>query len=77
MPENLPRHPVPVALIGRLAVDKGARGRGLGETLLVHALQSAHRASDIVVIYAVLVDANDHVAKTFYVKYGFNDLKVD
>jgi len=77
VPENLPHHPVPVALIGRLAVDKGARGRGLGESLLVHALQSAHRASDIVGIYAVVVDAKDEVARTFYLKYGFNDLKDD
>src|SRR5438552_1764553 len=30
VPENLPHHPVPVALVGRLAVDNGARGQGLG-----------------------------------------------
>ncbi len=77
VPENLPRYPVPVALIGRLAVDQSARGRGMGETLLMHALQSAQRASDIVGIYAVVVDALDHRAKTFYLKYGFNELKDD
>lgn len=77
VPENLPRYPVPVALIDRLAVDQSARGRGLGETLLVHALQSAQRASDIVGIYAVVVDAWDQTAKTFYLKYGFNELSDD
>lgn len=77
VPENLPRYPVPVALIGRLAVDQSARERGMGETLLIHALQSAQRASDIVGIYAVVVDALDHRAKTFYLKYGFNELKDD
>jgi len=77
VPEKLPRHPVPVALIGRLAVDKGERGQGLGETLLVHALQSAQRAAKIVGIYAVVVDALDESAKSFYLKYGFNRLTDD
>ena len=77
VPENLPRYPVPIALIGRLAVDKGARGRGLGEMLLVHALRSAQRASEVVGIYAVVVDAWDEAAKKFYLKYGFNELRDD
>ena len=77
VPENLPRYPVPVALIGRLAVDLSARGRGMGETLLMHALQSAQRASEIVGIYGVVVDAWDQAAKKFYFKYGFNELKDD
>ena len=74
VPENLPRHPVPVALIGRLAVDNIARRQRLGETLLVHALRSAQRAAKIVGIYAVVVDAFDESAKKFYLKYGFNEL---
>ena len=77
VPENLPRHPVPIALIGRLAVDKSARGHGLGEMLLMHALRSAQRASEVVGIYAVVVDAWDEAAKKFYLKYGFNELKDD
>src|SRR5256886_4858939 len=77
VPENLPRHPVPVALIGRLAVDKSARGHGLGEMLLVHALRSAQRASEVVGIYAAVVEAWDEAAKKFYLKYGFNELRDD
>ena len=77
VPENLPRHPVPVALVGRLAVDKKVRGQRLGETLLIHALQSAQRAARIVGIYAVVVDALDESAKNFYLKYGFNSLTDD
>jgi predicted GNAT family N-acyltransferase len=77
MPENLPRHPVPVALVGRLAVDKSARSQRLGEALLIHALQSALRAARIVGIYALVVDALDESAKTFYLKYGFNELTDD
>ena len=77
VPENLPRHPVPVALVGRLAVDKEARSQRLGETLLIHALQSAQRAAKIVGIYAVVVEALDESARSFYLKYGFNELTDD
>jgi predicted GNAT family N-acyltransferase len=77
VPENLPRHLVPVALVGRLAVDKTARGQRLGEKLLIHALRSAERAARIVGVYAVVVDALDESAKNFYLKYGFNELTDD
>lgn len=77
VPENLPRHPIPVVLIGRLAVDIGARGRGLGETLLIHALRSAQRVAEIAGVYAVVVDALDKQAKSFYLKYGFKELADD
>ena len=77
VPENVPRHPVPVALVGRLAVDISARGQRLGETLLLHGLQSAQRAARIVGIYAVVVDAFDESARDFYLKYGFNELTDD
>jgi GNAT superfamily N-acetyltransferase len=77
VPENLPRYPVPVALIARLAVDKSMRGQGLGETLLIHAMHSARRAAKILGIYAVAVDAFDESARHFYLKYGFNELVDD
>lgn len=77
VPENLPRHLVPVALVGRLAVDNSARRQRLGETLLVHALRSAQRAARIVGIFAVVVDAQDESAKSFYLRYGFNELMDD
>jgi predicted GNAT family N-acyltransferase len=77
VPENLPHHPVPVALVGRPAVDNGARGQGLGETLLIHALRAAQRAAKIVGIYAVVVDALDESARSFYLRYGFDELTDD
>ena len=77
VPENLPHHPVPVALVGRLAVDVTARRARLGETLLIHALRSAQRAARIVGIYAVVVNALDESAKNFYLKYGFQELSDD
>jgi predicted GNAT family N-acyltransferase len=75
--ENLPRHRVPIALVGRLAVDNSARRQRLGETLLIHALQSAQRAAKIVGVYAVVVEALDESARSFYLKYGFNELTND
>lgn len=74
-PENLrkklPKYPIPVALIGRLAVDKKCQGKGWGETLLMHALQKIIQVSEQVGIFAVILDAKDDVAKSFYKKYGF------
>jgi GNAT superfamily N-acetyltransferase len=69
--KKLPRHPVPVAHLGRLAVDQAAQGRGLGEELLMDALRRCLELSDKLGIFAVEVMALDASAKRFYLKYGF------
>ncbi len=69
--KKLPKHPVPVALLGRLVVDKAAQGRGLGEFLLIDALRRCLELSDQLGIFAVEVLAIDAEAKRFYLKYGF------
>ena len=71
---RLPRYPLPVALIGRLAVDERARGRRLGETLLVDALRRVVDASAIVGCLGIIVDAKDDDAMRFYEKYDFASL---
>ena len=68
---KLPRHPVPCALIGRLAVDQSVRGHGLGRMLLVDAIKRTIAASDIMAIHAVIVDAKNNAAKQFYEGFGF------
>ena len=68
---RLPRYPVPVALIGRLAVDRRRRGRGLGSALLADAFRRVIRASEALAIYAVIVDAKDAQAQAFYERFGF------
>lgn len=68
---RLPRYPLPVALIGRLAVDERARGRGYGEALLVDALTRVVGASESVGCVGVIVDAKDDGAERFYARYGF------
>lgn len=71
---RLPRYPVPVALLGRLAVDMSYQGRGLGAVLIADALQRIALASQMMAVYAVVVDAlNESVAK-FYRQFGFIQL---
>jgi len=74
---RLPRYPVPVAHLGRLAVDSGAQGRRLGETLLMDALARIVIAADSIGIHAVEVVAIDDDARRFYLKYGFTELLDD
>ena len=69
--KKLPKHPVPVARMGRLAVDLNFQGQGLGKFLLVDAMKRVQSASGAVGVYALLVDAKDEPAKAFYLKYGF------
>lgn len=68
---KLPRHPVPVILLARLAVDRNAQGAGLGRLLLMDALSRCLSLSEQLGVYAVEVDAIDAEAKNFYLKYGF------
>ena len=69
--KKLPRYPMPVALIGRLAVDERARGRRLGEMLLIDALRRVVDAAAIVGCIGIIVDAKDDGAERFYTKYDF------
>src|SRR5947209_4727733 len=59
IPENLrtglPKYPIPVARIGRLAVHSDFQGKGLGSHLLVDALKRIADASQTIAVYAVVV----------------------
>ena len=74
---RFPRYPVPVIHLARLAVDRSVQGQGLGERLLIDALERAYAASRDVAAYAVEVVAIDDAAKRFYIKYGFQELLDD
>lgn len=70
MAKRLPRYPsVPVARVGRLAVDLAYQGRKLGAALLADALLRTLRAE--VAIFALVVDAKDAAAERFYKRHGF------
>ncbi len=67
---RLPRYPsVPVARVGRLAVDQAFHGRKLGSALLADAAMRAMRSE--VAVFALVVDAKDDVAEAFYRHHGF------
>ena len=72
--KKLPKHPVPVARMGRLAVDDSTKGQGLGKLLMVDAMKRVQTASELVGVYALLVDSKDDPAKSFYLKFGFISL---
>lgn len=60
---------VPAALVGRLAVDGRHQGSGLGAILLADAARRASRSD--AAIFALLVDAKDDSAASFYRHHGF------
>ena len=67
---KLPRFPLPVTLLGRMAVSKAVHGQRLGEFLLMHALERAWMGSQQVASWALVVDAKAG-ARDFYLKYDF------
>jgi GNAT superfamily N-acetyltransferase len=74
---GLPRHPIPVILLARLAVDSTEQGRGLGAALLKDALLRTIQAAEIAGLRAMLVHAKDESAKHFYEKFGFEPSPID
>lgn len=77
IPEKVPRYPIPTAHLGRLATDLKMRGQGLGELLLVDALERTVLVAEKVGIYAIELFALTENAKNFYLKYGFISLEDD
>ena len=75
--EKLPRYPIPVVHLGRLAVDEAAKGQRLGKALLADALTRAVTIADQLGIYAVEVYALTESAREFYLKFGFTELLDD
>jgi GNAT superfamily N-acetyltransferase len=69
--KGMPRHPIPVILLARLAVDRREQGKGLGAALLKDALLRAASAADAIGARAVLVHAKDEDAARFYAHFDF------
>jgi GNAT superfamily N-acetyltransferase len=67
---KLPRYPsIPAVRMGRLAIDKAFTGQGLGAALLADALMRVVRSE--IAAYALVVDAKDDRAASFYRHHGF------
>jgi len=69
--KGLARHPVPIMLLARLAVDKRWHGQGVGKALLKDAMQRTLQAADIAGIRALAVHAKDDEARKFYERFDF------
>lgn len=69
--KGVPRHPVPVMFLARLAVDKTWQGKGLGSALIVDAIRRVLQVAQIAGVRAVAVHAKDDAAVRFYQHLGF------
>ncbi len=69
--KGLARHPVPIMLLARLAVDHRWQGQGVGKALLKDAMQRTLQAADVAGIRAFAVHAKDEEAKRFYERFDF------
>jgi GNAT superfamily N-acetyltransferase len=69
--KGLARHPIPIMLLARLAVDKAWQGQGIGKSLLKDAVQRTLQAADIAGIRALTVHAKDEHARRFYERFDF------
>jgi GNAT superfamily N-acetyltransferase len=68
---GLARHPIPVILLARLAIDLSLRGKGIGPALLKDALLRVAQAADMIGARALLVHAKDDNARGFYEHFDF------
>jgi len=72
--KGVARHPIPVVLLARLAVDRSWQGRGVGPGLLKDAILRVLGAAEGIGVRALLVHAKDDKAKEFYLHYDFEPL---
>jgi len=72
--KKMPRYPVPVALLRRLAVSQSFQKRGLGAILLADACKRVLAASETLAVAAIVVDAKSVQAADFYRHFGFIEL---
>ena len=69
--KGLARHPVPIMLLARMAVDRRWQRQGVGKALLRDALERTLQAADIAGIRAFAVHAKDEQAGNFYARFDF------
>lgn len=69
--KGLARHPIPVLLLARLAVDRRCQGLGLGAQLLRSAALLAVNLAKVAGLRALVVDAKDERARRFYERFNF------
>ena len=75
--KGMPRHPIPVLVLARLAVHTSMQGRGLGSGLLLDAMSRTLQVADLAGVRALLVHAKDDRAAEFYRHFGFEPSPTD
>lgn len=75
--KGLAKHPIPVMLLARLAVDVSQHGKGIGRGLLKDALLRTVQSANIAGIRALLVHAKDDAAKQWYEQFNFDPSPTD
>jgi GNAT superfamily N-acetyltransferase len=73
---NMP-DPIPVIVLGRLAVDQAFQGKGIGRTLIRDAGYRIMQAADVIGIRGVIAHAISESAKEFYEQVGFSSSPLD
>jgi GNAT superfamily N-acetyltransferase len=69
--KGMPRHPIPLLVLARLAVHAKAQGRGIGAGLLLDALGRTLQVAEMIGVRALAVHAKDDRAIAFYRHFGF------
>ena len=69
--KGMPRHPIPLLILARLAVHREWQGRGIGAGLLLDALGRTLQVADIIGVRALAVHAKGSSAVAFYRHFGF------
>jgi GNAT superfamily N-acetyltransferase len=75
--KGMPRHPIPAALLARLAVDSSVHARGIGAWLLRDAMLRTISAANAMGIRVLLVHAITQDARAFYERHGFEPSSSD
>lgn len=75
--KGMPRYPIPVLVLARLAVHTSMQGKGLGSGLLLDALSRTLQVADLAGVRALLVHAKDDRAADFYRHFGFEPSPTD
>lgn len=73
---NMP-DPIPVVVLGRLAVDQSLQGSGMGRALVRDACLRVIAAADAIGIRGMIVHALSASAQTFYERVGFEPSPLD
>jgi GNAT superfamily N-acetyltransferase len=75
--KGMPRHPIPLLVLSRLAVHTKAQGHGVGSGLLLDALGRTLQVADMIGVRALAVHAKDEKAIAFYQHFGFTPSPTD